>query len=139
MPEISIEPLKSASNTVGQILEVIKQKPDISNDILRDSAIQRFEYTFDLAIKIIRRVLKATEENANLVENFVYKELIVKAVDREILNSTVETWLDYRKYRNRSSHSYDIETAEELLTIIPEFHEDVKKLIQGLEKALERK
>ena len=69
---------------------------------LRDACIQRFEYSFELSWKMLKRQLR--EELANLAELDIwsYKQMIRVAGERQLI-ADVEAWFDYREKRNLTS------------------------------------
>jgi len=71
---------------------------------LRDACIQRFEYSFELSWKMLKRQLR--EELANLAELDIwsYKQMIRVAGERQLI-ADVEAWFDYREKRNLTSHT----------------------------------
>ena len=47
-----------------------------------------------------------------------------------------ENWIKYREKRNITSHEYDRNKSYEIIEVIPGFVDDLKFLIDNLEKAL---
>ena len=69
MDEFTIRPLRDAHETLSMALAI---KP--ADDIVRDAVIQRFEYTFELAWKNLKRVLE---------EEYGRRELTIRDMFRE--------------------------------------------------------
>jgi len=99
---------------------------DLSNTFVRDSVIQRFEYTFELSHKILRRFLSETETNKAEISEMFFNELIRLGCKRGLLLNDLETWDKYRKARNLTSHNYDEFNADNVAVIIPVFIEDIE-------------
>jgi nucleotidyltransferase substrate binding protein (TIGR01987 family) len=112
-------------------LAIDEYNKDISNLFVRDSVIQRFEYTYSLAIKMIKRYLENNEENVN---EFSFNELIRTANEKGLLLGNLENWNDYRLKRNITSHTYDADKAQEIISIVDNFYNEVKFLYKELEK-----
>ena len=72
-----------------------------ANDLERDGAIQRFEYTIELLWKMGKKVLAENGVNA----------IAPKDVIRELANvdwiDNPQEFMDYLKMRNETSHSYN--------------------------------
>jgi len=85
-------------------LEEVLAQPE--NDFIRDSIIQRFEFTFEAGWKAMYRWLRARgndvdEEAAAVIPQAFTKRLIVDE----------KGWGDMRKFRNKTSHAYDEQVA----------------------------
>ena len=96
------------------------------NTFVRDSVIQRFEYTFEMAHKILRRFLAETETNRAEISQMYFNELIRLGCKRNLLLNDLETWDKYRKLRNLTSHDYDEFNTDNIILIIPTFIEDIE-------------
>ena len=103
----------------------IEYQKDISNTFVRDSVIQRFEYTFELSHKILRRFLSETEASKAEIYEMLFNDLIRLGCKRGLLLNDLETWDKYRKARNASSHNYDEFNTDNIVIIIPIFIEDI--------------
>ena len=112
-------------------LAIDEYNKDISNLFVRDSVIQRFEYTYSLAIKMIKRYLEVNEEN---IDQLSFNELIRTANEKGLLLGNLENWNDYRLKRNITSHTYDAQKAEEIISIVDVFYKEVDFLYKELEK-----
>jgi nucleotidyltransferase substrate binding protein (TIGR01987 family) len=99
------------------------------NPYTRDATIQRFEYTFELAWKALRRYL-ATEA---AVDAFNLKEIFRQA-GRQGIIANVEAWFAYLKGRNLTSHTYNEKTAEETYRLAAAFLPDAQALLDELRK-----
>ncbi len=81
------------------------------HDLMRDGVIQRFEYTFELAWKHMRRYLRIY--GFERVETLTNRELFRLAAEQGLSNDA-EEWFDLLQARNRTSHVYDEDTAREV-------------------------
>ena len=132
--EIIIEPFEKAFTTLKEAwAEYIK---DMSNTFVRDSVIQRFEYTFELSHKILRRFLSETEASKAEISEMSYNELIRLGCKRGLLLNDLETWDKYRRLRNLSDHNYDELNADYISVIIPVFIEDIEYLLVKIKEKL---
>ena len=104
---------------------------DTKNFFVRDSVIQRFEYTYSLSLKMIKRYLENNEENVN---EFSFNELIRTANEKGLILGNLENWNNYRLKRNIISYTYDADKAQEIISIVDNFYNEVKFLYKELEK-----
>ena len=110
-----------------------------ANNFIRDAVIQRFEYTYETAHKILRRFLSETEPNRVDISEMFFNELIRLGCKRGLLLNDLETWDKYRKLRNLTSHNYDEFNIESIIVIIPVFIEDIEyELLKINEKMSEQ-
>jgi len=98
---------------------------DMSNTFVRDSVIQRFEYTFELSHKILRRFLSETESSKAEVSEMLFNDIIRLGCKRGLLLNDLETWDRYRKLRNLTSHNYDEFNTEYIIAVMPVFIEEI--------------
>ena len=132
--EIITEPLEKALITLKEAW--VEFQKNTTNTFVRDSVIQRFEYTFEMAHKILRRFLAETESNRTEVSEMFFNELIRLGCKRNLLLNDLETWDKYRKLHNLTSHDYDEYNTENIILIIPVFMEDIEyELVKIREKA----
>lgn len=113
-------------------LEEVLQLPKTS--VVRDSAIQRFEYTYELGIKMLKRILEQIEPAKSLVDELGFKDLIRLAAEKGYV-ADPEAWFAYRESRNITSHAYDEAKAESIYAILPAFAVDARALLSKLAQA----
>ena len=73
--------------------------------IVRDAAIQRFEYTFELAWKLFRKVGKIEGQDVNSP-----RQAIRAAFEAGVIDD-IDLWFEMLEDRNRTSHTYNETTA----------------------------
>lgn len=109
-----------------------QQAPE--DEELRDATIQRFEFTFDLAWKSLKRRLEMDLPNAHEVDAMSYRTLIRTGAEQGLIDSAAVTaWFVYRDKRNITSHSYDASKANEVAAVIPAFARHAHELLARLE------
>jgi len=131
---VSTDLLEKTLNTLELILEERAENPGSLG--LRDGVIQRFEYCYEISAKTLRRTLKEMSIADFDLETAHYKEILRIAAKKGLIDDP-EAWFDYRNSRNKTSHAYDDEVAQEVFEAIPRFLEDAKKLLANL-KAVEQ-
>lgn len=100
---------------------------------LRDACIQRFEFTFELAWKMLKRRLERDLPNAAELDGMSYRALIRSGVEAGLLTAP-EPWFVYREKRNITSHIYDAAKATEVAEVIPGFFHDARALLAALQQ-----
>lgn len=110
-------------------LEVVLKEE--KTDIVRDSAIKRFEYSYEISIKTLRRYLEFAEDTKTSIDELTFRDLIRVAAERGCI-TTPELWFDFRKMRNITSHAYDEEKAESIYTVLPSFLREASALLDVL-------
>ena len=121
--ELNLSPFEKA---LQSLVLVFKEK---ENAITRDAAIQRFEYTFELSWKVLKRYFKIN----NNLEIFNVKDIFREAGKQGLIGK-VEKWFEYLEARNLTSHTYDENIAEKVYTKAKEFEKDAVFLCQQLKK-----
>jgi len=96
------------------------------NEWTRDAAIQRFEFTFELAWKsVVRAVRREGLECASPRQAFGAALSLGWIADDTV-------WLDMLEDRNRTTHTYDEATAEEIRARLPAYLEVLTELLAVL-------
>lgn len=125
----SLEPSLAALKKATSAFEAAVNPPP-ANDRERDGAIQRFEFTFELAWKTGKKVLKSLG-----IEETSPREVIRELATQRLISSA-EIWILFLNLRNISSHIYNESQANEVFekskTLLPE----VKLLLQNIETRL---
>lgn len=108
------------NKAVEKLEEVLNQE---TSEIIRDSAIKRFEFTFDLAWKTIKSFL---EEDKGL-KCFSPKDCFRQAYQAGLIDYD-ESWLEMTDLRNRAVHTYSQEFSKRLFEELPEILKKFKDL-----------
>lgn len=114
---IDISSLRQALATLDEALAARALAPE--DKLVRDACIQRFEYSYELAYKSLRRYLEATEPRG--VAELSFPKLIRLGYDRGLLFESWDIWSAFRDARNATSHAYDEAKAQEVAAAIPAF------------------
>lgn len=125
-------------NTINRLGEVLKRyEREKTDDVVRDSVIQRFEFTYSIALKTLRKYFIERAFVIDDVNNLSFNEMIRIASKLNIIKSDLEKWTQYRTMRNLTSHTYDEEIALKVVGIVPDFYEEISFLLakmKGSEK-----
>jgi len=121
--ELITESLEKALATLKEAW--MEFQKNTSNSFIRDAVIQRFEYTFELSHKILRRFLSETESSRIEISEMFFNDIIHLGCKRGLLLNDLEVWDKYRKLRNLTSYNYDEFKAEDIIVTVPVFIEDI--------------
>jgi nucleotidyltransferase substrate binding protein (TIGR01987 family) len=101
------------------------------DDELRDAVIQRFEYSYELCWKMLKRQLELESPTPALIDGMSFRDLLREAAQVGMLQD-VERWMDYREMRNITSHAYDDVKARNVYDAAIEFYDDARALLEAL-------
>lgn len=113
---------------------ILRYKKEYMDIAIRDALIQRFEYTYSLAIKMIKRYLKIALAENEEVDTMDFNRMIREASRMGILLNNLEIWTVYRQKRNITSHTYDEQKALEVVGVVDDFYKDAKYLLSKLQE-----
>ncbi len=122
--------LEKAGSRLNEVLQRYMQ--NTQDDAIRDSVIQRFEFTYSLALRTIRKYFIERAFVIEDVNQMSFNDMIRTANQLNILKSNLETWTKFRQMRNLTSHTYNEEIAIKVVNIIPDFYDEVVYLLQSL-------
>ncbi len=117
--------LSSLLNAFSRLEEAFNAPP--ANDLKRDGCIQRFEYTYELCWKMMRRQLISMDVGDAVLLG--RRELFREAARRGLIEDP-ELWFSFQRARNLSSHNYDADKAEETYATAKAFVPRARKLYQ---------
>ena len=133
-PQIDYSSLSRAVSSLEEGVNAYIKNPE--NLFIRDATIQRFEYTYELAHKMLKRYLELSEPNAETIDQMAFPALIRTASERGLLLNGWDVWKLYRDARNITSHTYNEEKASNVCKMIPAFLSEVSYLLAKLQQAL---
>ena len=96
-----VETLRSLENQ-----EWFNAQQPIIQDTLIAGAIQKFEFVYELDIKMLKRQLKRIASNDLDIDSADFRDVIRLSLQYGLIEQ-MEDWLDYRKMRNITSYTYD--------------------------------
>ena len=113
-----------------RLQSALQKEPD-DDDMVLDATIQRFEFTFELAWKLLKALLDYEGIEANSPRS------CIREAWKQHLIKNAEQWLDMQTKRNLSSHTYNEATALEIYRSIKEKYIDLlTELDQTVEATL---
>lgn len=118
-------------NSVYRLEEVVeKYKENEKDTIVRDSLIQRFEFTYSISLKLLRRYFMERAFFVDDINSLSFNDMVRTATRLGLLKSDLEMWTKYREMRNLTSHTYDEEVALKVAKIVPCFYEEALYLLK---------
>ncbi len=101
---------------------------DLANTLIRDGVIQRFEFTYELSHKTLKRYLEFVSATPAQYDGMAFQDLIRSGNEQGLLLGEWINWKRYRDMRSKTSHTYDEEIALEVMSAIPDFLEEARYL-----------
>jgi nucleotidyltransferase substrate binding protein (TIGR01987 family) len=129
----------SLGNAVRRLREgLARYEREPTDEQIRDGLIQRFEFTYELSHKMIRRYLREAAASPDEIERVPFADLIRTANVHGLLRGDWPAWRRFREMRARTSHPYDAEVASQVAAAIPAFLEEAEHLYAELQRRLAR-
>ena len=128
----------SLENAVRRLREgLVRSEREKDDEQLRDGLIQRFEFTYELSHKMLRRYLQERSPSSEEVARMSFAELIRAGNAQGLLRAEWPAWRHFRDIRTRTAHTYDSATAAAVIAELPSFLEEVEHLCVELRKRTE--
>jgi nucleotidyltransferase substrate binding protein (TIGR01987 family) len=122
-----IERLENYKRALARLREaLIKEDP---NQFVYDATIKRFEFTYELAWKLLKALIEYKGGEDLRFPRDVFREAYAKG-----LLKNGEVWLDMIKDRNLSSYTYSFEKALDIYERIKEcYFDEFEVMMQTVE------
>lgn len=127
---LDLSPLEKALSSLRYGLARWQASP--GDEELRDAVIQRFEYSFELAWKFVKRQLSQEVPSPSSLDSMSFHELFREAARRGLVHDP-ERWFFFRYCRNLTSHTYDPAKAQEVADAVPSFLAEAQALLDELQ------
>src|SRR5699024_2220741 len=118
MNTLDITPLEKALAALDRGLERAQAAP--GDEELRDACIQRFEFTFELSWKLLKRRLELDLPSPEALDGMNYRSLMRTGAEYGLIQDVTD-WFVYREKRNITSHTYNASKAAEVFAVLPAF------------------
>ncbi len=115
---------------------LVRYQADTSDTQIRDGLVQRFEFTYELGHKVLKRYLEYTSANPQQFDEMPFQDQIRTANEQGLLLGSWLDWRGFREMRARTSHTYNEEVALEVVAGIPRFLEEALYLRDKLRERL---
>jgi nucleotidyltransferase substrate binding protein (TIGR01987 family) len=124
-------------NAIGRLSEgLARHRRDPADEQLRDGLIQRFEFTYELSHRVLRRFLRQISASPEEVDRMAFQDLIRTANQQGLLLGDWPAWHRFRDLRAKTSHTYHADTAQEVAAAIPDFLAEAEHLRDALRQRL---
>jgi nucleotidyltransferase substrate binding protein (TIGR01987 family) len=130
--KLNLAPLEKAVSRLTEGLA--RYEKDITDTQIRDGLIQRFEFSYEISHKMLKRHLEAVSPTPEQFDAMAFADLIRSANEQGLLLGDWSAWTIYREMRSKTSHTYDEEIAIEVVQGIPAFLEEARHLLKQLQE-----
>ena len=134
--KLDVSALRSAVTALERGIGVVERRRDSAEadeaETLRSGVIQCFEVAYEMCWKSIRRWIE-THLGKSEAEFLTRKELFRKAAEVGLL-ADPESWFEFHRARNETSHTYNSETARDVFNVALGFLPEARALLAVLEK-----
>ncbi len=113
-----------------------RYRADTGDTQIRDGLVQRFEFTYELGHKVLKRYLEYASANPEQFDEMTFQDLIRTANEQGLLLGDWTDWRGFRDMRARTSHTYNEDVAVEVVEGIPRFVEEAVYLRDRLQRRL---
>lgn len=127
---LDLGPLERAVARLGEGL--VRYEKDISDAQIRDGLIQRFEFTYEISHKMLKRFLEMTSPSPAKFDAMTFQDLIRSGNERGILRGDWTAWRTYRDMRGQASRAYAEEVVVQVVAGIPAFLDEAAFLTAQL-------
>lgn len=104
--------------------------PEITQEAIAESVIQRFETCYDCLWKVLKRYLSEELGIPELPNS--PKPIFRIGAENQLFSSPIEQWLNYADARISTSHDYSGEKAQAALELMEDFIDDAIGLYQTM-------
>ncbi len=134
--KLDVSSLRNALTALEKSLKFLAsdlaKDPDL-HEQFRAAAIQAFEFTHELAFKMLKRQLEQMSADPASIDTLGYMDVIRSGAEAGLIQD-IARYRDYREKRNITSHTYDQAKAEQIVSILKDFRNDVRHLLAELER-----
>ena len=105
--KLIIDPLVKAAEALQKAIDYTPASPALLEaELRRDAIIQRFEFTFELSWKMMKRAVETAKGRGETDELFSKKDLFRWAHQAGLIDDP-EKWFAFQDARNYTVHAYD--------------------------------
>ena len=129
--------ITALGNVIQRLREgLARHEREPTDDQLRDGLIQRFEFTYELSHRTLKRFLKESAASPDDIEQMSFADLIRAANAQGLLRGDWPAWRAFRQMRARTGHTYNATAAEQVVAAIPGFLQEAEHLVAELRRRL---
>ena len=139
--KLDLTPLEDAVAQLEEALDVYHSDLALNHPRLkrhlRAAVIQAFEFTYELSFRMLRRYLEFASANPAEIDELVFNDVVREAYRQSLLRSELPEWLEFRRNRGTTSHTYNEEKAQEVFESVPNFLQEARYLLNRLHERVE--
>ena len=124
--QLDLSPLDRAIDRLDEGLT--RYHRDISDIQIRDGLIQRFEFTYEISHKMLKRYLVFASPTPAQYDEMIFQDLIRSGNEQGVLLGAWPDWKRYREVRSKTSHTDDEDIALKVVGGIPAFLAEARYL-----------
>ncbi|WP_296704070.1 nucleotidyltransferase substrate binding protein [Thiocapsa sp. UBA6158] len=114
--------ISALEKVIARLAEgIARYQQAITDTQIRDGLIQRFEFTYELSHKMLKRDLVSVSPSPDTDQSRALQDLIRSGNAQGRLQCDWPTWRRYSEMRGMTSHTYDEDTALAVVDAIPSF------------------
>lgn len=129
---LDISPLLNAISRLQEGWQRYQQ--DISDTQIRDGLVQRFEFTYEISHKMLKRYLEQSSASPDQFDAMPFADLIRTANEQGLLQGDWPAWRSYRDMYSKGIESYNENIALQVMGIIPAFISEVEFVASKLKQ-----
>jgi nucleotidyltransferase substrate binding protein (TIGR01987 family) len=129
--ELDLTPLANAVDRLAEGLA--EHQANTSHTLIRDGLVQRFEFTYEISHKMLKRYLERTFASPAEFDAMPFADLIRTGNEQGLLLGNWADWKRYREMRSKTSHAYDEGIALLVVAGIPAFLAEARHLLEQLQ------
>ncbi len=129
---LDLEALAKVSERLAEALMALNEEPN--NLFLLDSVIKRFELTYELTVRNLRRYLLDVVISDPDVEDKSFQGLIRIGARERLLLTGWPDWKDFKQARNQTVHSYHEPIARAVVETARAFLPEAQYLLKALQQ-----
>lgn len=100
------------------------------NEYIRDSVIKRFEYSYELAWKLMKRFL---ETEVVVAADLSTRRELFRVAQQNGLITDIDEWMDFHRARNETTHTYNETTAQDVYNTALRFLPEAERLLNEID------
>ena len=133
-PALDLSPFIKAVDRLDE--GIARYQRDTLDTQIRDGLIQRFEFTYEISHKMLKRYLELASPTPAQYDGMAFQELIRSGNEQGLLRSDWSRWRSFREMRSKTSHTYDESVALAVVAEIPDFLLEARHLLGCLRERL---
>lgn len=131
---VDLDSLERVTARLGEAVRDHLQQPE--NLYILDSVIKRFELTYELSMRNLRRFLLDFVISQPEIEDMSFQGLIRRGDKEGLLRTGWPAWKEFRDARNETVHTYHEAKAREIAATAQAFLPEAEYLLNHLRRRI---